>query len=119
MAILAGLLLTTLLISGCQIILVTRNGDTGTGETETRQFNFTEFTRVDIGSAFIYEIKQSDTYSISITANDIYAGGLCKGFVSSFKGSLVAIPSFPCRIHSSTYSKQKNTGLHDRNLPCS
>ncbi len=68
MAILAGLLLTTLLISGCQIILVTRNGDTGTGETETRQFNFTEFTRVDIGSAFTYEIKQSDTYSISITA---------------------------------------------------
>ena len=65
MAIMVGLLLTTLLISGCQSILVTRNGD-----TETRQFNFTEFTRVDIGSAFSYEIKQSDTYSISITAND-------------------------------------------------
>jgi len=64
MAIMIGLLLTTLLISGCQSILVTRNGD-----TETRQFNFTEFTRVDIGSAFRYEIKQSDTYSISITAN--------------------------------------------------
>jgi hypothetical protein len=68
MAILAGLLLTTLLISGCGSILVTRNGDTGTGEMETRQFNFTEFTRVDIGSAFTYEIKQSPTYSISITA---------------------------------------------------
>ncbi len=27
-------------------------------------------TAVDIGSAFSYEIKQSDTYSISITAND-------------------------------------------------
>lgn len=70
MALMTGLLLTTLLISGCQSILVTRSGDTGTGETETRQFNFTEFTRIDIGSAFIYEIKQSDTYSISITAND-------------------------------------------------
>ncbi len=68
-AIIIGLLLTTILISGCQSILVTRNGDTETGETETRQFDFTEFTRVDIGSAFIYEIKQSDTYSISITAN--------------------------------------------------
>ncbi len=70
MAIMIGLLLTTLLISGCRSILVTRSGDTETGETETRQFNFTEFTRVDIGSAFSYEIKQSDTYSISITAND-------------------------------------------------
>jgi len=65
-----GLLLTTLLISGCRTILVTKSGDTGTGETETRQFNFTEFTRVDIGSAFIYEIEQSDTYSISIRANN-------------------------------------------------
>lgn len=69
MAILAGLLLTTLLISGCRSILVTRNGDTGTGETGTRQYNITEFTRVDIGSAFTYEIKQSDTYSITVTAN--------------------------------------------------
>ena len=41
MAIMIGLLLTTLLISGCQSILVTRNGDTEAGETETRQFNFT------------------------------------------------------------------------------
>ncbi len=76
MAIMIGLLLTALLISGCQSILVTRNGDTETGETETRQFNFTEFTRVNIGSAFIYEIKQADTYSISITANDNLFGDI-------------------------------------------
>ena len=65
-----GLLLTTLLISGCRGMLVTRNGDAELGEMETRQFNFTEFTNVDIGSAFSYEIKQSDTYSISIMAYD-------------------------------------------------
>ena len=70
MAILVGLLLTALLISGCQSILVTRSGETGTEETETRQYNFTEFTRVDIGSTFSYEIEQSDSYSISITANN-------------------------------------------------
>ena len=70
MAILTGLLLTTLLISGCRSILVTRNGETGTGETETRQYNITEFTRVDIGTAFSYEIKQSDSYSITVTANN-------------------------------------------------
>ena len=51
-------------------MLVTRGGDTELGEMETRQFNFTEFTNVDIGSAFSYEIKQSDTYSISIMAYD-------------------------------------------------
>ncbi len=68
MVIVISLLLTTLLISGCSGILVTRNGDTELGEMETRQFDFTEFTNVDIGSAFSYEIKQSDTYSISIMA---------------------------------------------------
>lgn len=65
-----ALLLTTLLISGCRGILVTRNGDVDLGEMKTRQYDFTEFTGVDIGSAFNYEIKKSDTYSISITAND-------------------------------------------------
>ena len=69
-AVLLALLLTTLLISGCQTILVSKNGETETGETETRQYDFSEFTRVDISSAFSYEIMQSDTYSISITANN-------------------------------------------------
>ncbi|MFC1593223.1 GIN domain-containing protein, partial [Candidatus Omnitrophota bacterium] len=44
--------------------------NTETGETETRQFDLSEFTHVAIGSAFSYEIKQSDTYSISIMANN-------------------------------------------------
>lgn len=69
-AVLLALLLTTLLISGCQTILVSKNGETETGETENRQYDFSEFTRVDISSAFSYEIMQSDTYSISITANN-------------------------------------------------
>ena len=67
---LTTLLLATLLISGCQTILVPKNGDTETGEMETRQYDFGEFTRLDISSAFIYEIMQSDTYSVSITANN-------------------------------------------------
>ncbi|MFC2032049.1 GIN domain-containing protein [Chloroflexota bacterium] len=64
------LLLTTLLISGCQTILVSKNGETEAGEVETRQYDFSEFTHVDISSAFSYEIMQSDIYSISITANN-------------------------------------------------
>ncbi|MFC2001626.1 head GIN domain-containing protein [Chloroflexota bacterium] len=70
MAVLLALLLVTFLISGCQTILVSKNGETETGETETRQYDFSEYTRVDISNAFSYEIKQSDTYSISITANN-------------------------------------------------
>jgi len=70
MTTLAGLLLAMLLSTGCQSILVTRTGEKPSEETETRQFDFTEFSRLEIGSAFSYEIKQSDTYSISITAND-------------------------------------------------
>ena len=69
-AMLPILLLVILLGSGCGTILVSKNGETETGETETRQYDFSEFTRVDISSAFSYEIKQSDTYSISITANN-------------------------------------------------
>jgi len=69
-AVLLAMLLTTLLISGCGTILVPKNGETETGETETRQYDFSEFTCVDISSAFSYEIMQSDTYSISITANN-------------------------------------------------
>ena len=68
-AVLLALLFTTLLISGCQTILVSKNGETETGETETRQYDFSEFTHVDIGSAFEYEIQQADTFSVSITAN--------------------------------------------------
>lgn len=69
LAIIIGLFLTSLLLSGCESVLVSRSGDKGTGEIETRQFTVTEFTSVDIGSAFSYEIGQADTYSVSITAN--------------------------------------------------
>ena len=68
-ALLSVLLLTTFLASGCGVILVPKDGETEPGELETRQYDFTEFTHVDIGSAFEYEIQQADTYSISITAD--------------------------------------------------
>jgi len=68
-AVLPVLLLATFLSSGCGVILVPKDGETETGEMETRQYDFTEFTHVDIGGAFDYEIQQADTYSISITAD--------------------------------------------------
>jgi hypothetical protein len=68
-ALLSVLLLVTFLASGCGVILVPKDGEAGPGELETRQYDFSEFTGVDIGNAFEYEVQRADTYRISITAN--------------------------------------------------
>jgi len=64
---LAGLMLALLLTTACQPFLVTRDGEKFNGTAETRQYDFTDFTEVEIGLAFDYEIVRADTYSISIT----------------------------------------------------
>lgn len=42
----------------------------GSGNLETEEYAFTNFTEVKISSAFEFEIKQSSSYSINITADD-------------------------------------------------
>ena len=42
----------------------------GCGPVRTQEFNFTDFTRVEVGWAFRVEIVQSDSYSVSITADE-------------------------------------------------
>jgi hypothetical protein len=42
----------------------------GSGNLETEQYAFANFTRVEISSAFEFEIKQSSSYSINVTADD-------------------------------------------------
>jgi len=37
---------------------------------KTEEFNFSDFTRVEVGYAFEVEVVQSDSYSVSITADD-------------------------------------------------
>ena len=37
---------------------------------KTEEFNFGDFTRVEVGHAFEVEVVQSDSYSVSITADD-------------------------------------------------
>ena len=64
MATLIVILLASVFAAGCGGIL------TGSGNLETKQFNFSDFTEVDISSAFDFEIVQSDAYDISITADD-------------------------------------------------
>jgi len=69
MTTITSLLLATLLSTGCQSILVTRTGERPSEETETRQFDFSGFTKVEISTAFDYEITRADTYSISVSAS--------------------------------------------------
>jgi len=42
----------------------------GSGNLETEGYTFTNFTRVEISSAFEFEIKQSSSYGINVTADD-------------------------------------------------
>ncbi|HXZ30067.1 MAG TPA: DUF2807 domain-containing protein, partial [Dehalococcoidia bacterium] len=55
---------TLLVLKGWPGILI------GSGNLETKEYVFTNFTRVEISSAFEFEIKQSGSYSINVTAND-------------------------------------------------
>jgi len=62
------LLTGTFFTTGCNAILVEADEEIEPGELETRQYDFDEFTKVDINSAFSYEIRKADNRSISITA---------------------------------------------------
>lgn len=61
-----GLMLILLLISCTGAPF----GVTGSGKTETRKFDHTGFTKLDIGAAFEYDVSRADTYAISITLDD-------------------------------------------------
>jgi len=45
-------------------------GLVGSGNLETEDYAFASFTEVEIGSAFEFEVKQSSSYGINITADD-------------------------------------------------
>jgi len=42
----------------------------GSGNLETEDYDFANFTRIEISSAFQFEIKQSSSYSINVTGDD-------------------------------------------------
>ena len=57
-------LLISIMSAGCEGVV------RGSGNLETRQYDFSDFNHVDIGYAFKVNIDQSSSYSISITADD-------------------------------------------------
>ncbi len=43
---------------------------TGSGRTTTQEYEFSDFTKVSIGSAFQAEITQGESYAVSVTVDD-------------------------------------------------
>jgi len=60
----AVMLLIVLLVPGCF------GSITGSGNLKTQEFNYSDFTRVEVGNAFEVEVVQSDSFNITITADD-------------------------------------------------
>jgi hypothetical protein len=59
-----GVICAVLVLKGWPGVLI------GSGNLETEQYAFANFTRVEISSAFEFEINQSSSYSINVTADD-------------------------------------------------
>jgi hypothetical protein len=58
------------LVVALVVILLTLGLLVGCGPVRTQTYDFTDFTRVEIGYAFHVEVVQSNSYSISITASE-------------------------------------------------
>jgi len=56
----------------CTLLIVRGwpGGLIGSGNLETEEYAFTDFTKVEISTAFEFEIEQSSSYNISVTADD-------------------------------------------------
>lgn len=54
---------TLLITSGCAIV-------TGSGDLATREFEYSDFTKVEIGYAFEAEISQDDSFMVKVTLDD-------------------------------------------------
>lgn len=67
-AIILPLLICTLFTTGCNVVLVPAGEKKETGESETRFYDMTEYTGIEIDGAFEYEIQKADNWSIKITA---------------------------------------------------
>jgi hypothetical protein len=63
-AVLIGILLISGLLAACQGVVL------GSGDPETRTFDYTDFTRIEAHNGFHVEITKSASYSIEVTTDD-------------------------------------------------
>ena len=64
MAVFVAVLIFSGLSAGCGAGLI------GSGDLVTQKYDFSDFTKVEVSSAFKFEINQSASYSVSVTADD-------------------------------------------------
>jgi len=67
---LIGILIVAILLTGCSATVPIPRLINGSGKVVTKELNFTDFTRVEVGSVFEVEIIESGSYLTSITADD-------------------------------------------------
>jgi len=68
--IIAAIVVAVAVISTVLILEGWPGGLVGSGNLETETYAFTDFNKVEISSAFEFEIEQSSSYSIEITVDD-------------------------------------------------
>jgi hypothetical protein len=66
---LAAVLIALVALIACGPIVI-GGGITGSGASETRTFDYTGFTRLDVGSAIPVEVTRADQFGISVTADN-------------------------------------------------
>ncbi|MBI5034209.1 MAG: DUF2807 domain-containing protein [Chloroflexi bacterium] len=59
-----------LTLSACSFYIPMPQTILGSGKLTTKNFEFADFQSVDVGSTFQADVSQSDTFSVSITADD-------------------------------------------------
>ncbi len=64
-----ALVTVTAFLSGC-VPIGPGGGTASPGNTATREYDFTNFDSIDVGSAFEVAVTRSDTYRVSITAGE-------------------------------------------------
>lgn len=63
----AALMVAAVLLAGC---IVDGEVVVGSGAKVTKDYDFSEFSRVAVGNAFRVDIQQGDSYSVSVTVDD-------------------------------------------------
>ncbi|MFC2056641.1 GIN domain-containing protein [Chloroflexota bacterium] len=58
-------LLSSGLLAGCREVAIK-----GSGKLQTVQYNYSDFTHVDVSNAFTIDIAQSSSYSVEVTIDD-------------------------------------------------
>lgn len=70
LALILTAVLAVAMLSGCFPVVVGGEQVVGSGRSTTQEYDFSDFTRVQIGSAFEANITQGDDYKVAVTVDD-------------------------------------------------